>query len=876
MNDTYKGRNMDLSTTSFSDFSNGSSLKEQPFAGFRPHHFKTLYEMAIRHDVAKMPVNFDEDDIEFLQQFPHAFWVKAHQQRYNLLFDALEKLHHERRQMGHDALKDAIIKAMTTQNWTPLKRLMTDDLVAHMARHLRPSLVKEMSPRQIDVEADKLAHEFIKTKTDRVEDPGEAEFVFQANDFDPEGDPHGKDTSSQRTRKTVTYVARPFLNRLYHKLERTRGLPHTPDSGLEGVGKFGYDLAEPIRSPNPEELPHATSGMKFPSSDQMQNRIREYMNLNQHRMFGEFPKNAVWLPTKYADRWSIGYVQDKIRKALEARLRISGQYQDNKDLERDARAMAKKQIIELAKAGKLKGPPIPGRFPNGIPIEVEGLEGHERLIPPPLYLPHEAMPVKIKQPDGGVKIVKRQIPLVNPAHFFRELGSDQDDHETETGPSGEERRKYGPDGQPIFRVPADKLRGHEKQFVHVGDDEFVPTKHRGAALDFNHNTEGRQHLTRGDVGYDEAFEKVFGSQRKVVLGTRNRLVPTTGPGFYEDVMRGILMCYSSQACGGGTGHERAILTQNTEDLHQIIVQKMLMDLRNHRLYDPVGRVQYAKNKTSNYIQKDLGQGGGTRRLRKLTQTARTASLDATTTGKDGGQVGIADKLMSQAKAGLPAGIPDKRGMGGRRLDTSGHNNAYSLDNFRATLRQLSGLARDADVTSARAKEMSHGQTGQQIIDMLQGGIADRAAVIEKVSDLLSALYAQSSNAEPEARILATKQVQSWVEDGNNTSEKLVAAFGRHPLVQGAVQGQVNQVNPVPQNPQPIPMASPPALPKQGDTQGRMKEILARRKMGGTLPKAEPGLPLVQPVASIPTGSRTELSGQKKYAEMTHHLKSCCA
>ena len=166
------------------------------------------------------------------------------------------------------------------------------------------------------------------------------------------------------------------------------------------------------------------------------------------------------------------------------------------------------------------------------------------------------------------------------------------------------------------------------------------------------------------------------------------------------------MCFSSQACGGGTGHERVILIQNIEDLHQIVVQKMLMDLRNERLYDANGRQNYAKNKTSSFIQKDQGQGGGTRRLRKLTQTARTASLDATTTGKDGGQVGIADKLMSKAKGGLPVGMPEKRGVGGRRLDTSGHNNAYSLDNFRATLRQLSGLARDADVTSARAKENS--------------------------------------------------------------------------------------------------------------------------------------------------------------------------
>jgi hypothetical protein len=56
LNDTYKSRNMDLSTTSFSDFFNGTFLKDQHFAGFRPNHFKTFYEMAIRGDIAKMAV----------------------------------------------------------------------------------------------------------------------------------------------------------------------------------------------------------------------------------------------------------------------------------------------------------------------------------------------------------------------------------------------------------------------------------------------------------------------------------------------------------------------------------------------------------------------------------------------------------------------------------------------------------------------------------------------------------------------------------------------------------------------------------------------------------------------------------------------------
>ena len=610
--------------------------------------------------------------------------------------------------------------------------------MANLSRHFQPALVNKLNPKQIDIEADKLAHEFVKSKTDRVEDPGEVEFTFQDNDFDPEGDEHGKDTSSQRTTKKVTYVAKPFLNRLYHKLERTRGLPHLPDSGLEGVGKYGYDLAEPIRSSNPDETPNATSGMKFPTPEQTQNRIRDFLNLNQHRIFGDLPKNAEWLPTKYTDRWSIGYVQDKIRKKIEARLRISGKYEDNRELERDARLLAKKQVIDLAKAGKLKGPPIPGRFPNGIPIE---LDGQGRLVAPPLYLPHKLMPVKVKQPDGKIKVMKREVPIVNPAHFFRELGSHVEDYETETGQDGEQRRKYGPDGEPIYRVQRNKLRGHEKQFVHVADDEFIPTRHRQAgALDFNHNVEGKQHLSRGDIGYDEAFEKVFGSQRMVRLNAKNQIVPTSGAGFYEDILRGILSCINTTACGGATTHERDVLRTNIEDVHQMIVQGILADLGNPKLYDKSGRQMYSKNKTTLYVQRN--QGAGTRRLRKLTPTGRSVSFDATTVGKDGGQVGVADGLMSRIKD------RDKLGNVNADLDPSDH-------------------------------------------------------------------------------------------------QKVASAFAK---------------------PQPVPMTPQPVVPKQDDSQARMREILAKRKIG----VAGSGPPIAQPV---PSGTSIELVGTKKYGESANRFRS---
>src|ERR1019366_10393811 len=144
-------------------------------------------------------------------------------------------------------------------------------------------------------------------------------------------------------------------------------------------------------------------------------------------------------------------------------------------------------------------------------------------------------------------------------------------------------------------------------------------------------------VARSNARFWPAFRALL---THVLLDAKNRLVPTTGAGFYEDIMRGVLACINSAACGGATSHERAILLQNIEDVHQIIVQAMLADLGNEKLYDRQGRLNYAKSKAANYIQKNQGQGGGTRRLRKLTQAGRDVSLDATTAGKEGGRVSI--------------------------------------------------------------------------------------------------------------------------------------------------------------------------------------------------------------------------------------------
>ena len=766
----------------------------EKFAPTRP--FKKLFEMAIRHDIGKLPVNIDQDDVEFLQQFPHAFWKKAMQMRYDMLYDSIEKLHKDRRSIHkYEEIKDAILDAMNGgEDWSTLTGVIPDNILHHLK-----SASQELKNNEKIKEAEKLAHEYVKSKTPHVDEPkGEVPFTISSTDYDPES---GKGIGSRNKQPTQTIMAKPFLNRLYHKLETTKGSDFHPESGLEGKGKFGYDMANPhpkgkytrVNDEGDEEeveVPHSTDGMRFPTETAIEARLTDFFNINMHRILGELPKDAVWLKTGFKDTWSAGYLEKELMKSIEAQLRIGGQYEDNKTLRADAAKMAKEQIIQMAKAGKLKGPPIPGKFPEGQTIEVTGPEGQERLVKPDLYLPYGMKPIKTKEPNGEVKTSNRMVPLVNPAHFFRELGSNKNDFTYDE----DGKMKFDDNGKPIYSVPKEKLRGYQNQFVHVGDDEYVDDGRQKAAgaLDFNHDAEGKMHITRGDPGYQEAFDKVFSDQIRGNI-VRDRFVPSKDGGYYKDIIDGILDCYRNQGCGGSTGHERAILLQNIEDFHQIVVMKMTNNLRDPKLYTEEGRRTFANTKVSSIMQKDQERGGGTRRLRKLTQSARDASLDATTAGAEGGELSIADKIsmgvQDKSKLGVgdgdgPTRLSGKRGKGVRKQNTGGMNTPYNLETMRETLVQLKRDAQQADAESEHAIQMSQRGTGEEIVTMLKKGINDRADVIYYITDLLVSLYKNSGN--PQAKKFANDMIKDWVANGADSSEKLLAQFEAHPLVKQAV------------------------------------------------------------------------------------------
>ena len=50
-----------------------------------------------------------------------------------------------------------------------------------------------------------------------------------------------------------------------------------------------------------------------------------------------------------------------------------------------------------------------------------------KVILPDIYLPHVQKKMKVKKEDGSTKEEGHWVPILNPAHAFRELGDDESD-----------------------------------------------------------------------------------------------------------------------------------------------------------------------------------------------------------------------------------------------------------------------------------------------------------------------------------------------------------------------------------------------------------------------------------------------------------------
>ncbi len=735
-----------------------SSLGGDGMSGlFQRKYLRNMQEMALHGYVPRAPVHIDQDDIEFMRQFPHEFWPQALADRYEMLFKSIKALHDMKVAMGYEQLRDAIYQALRYQTesaWKNLHKLedhikLPKTYVNSLKTRYQESYTRDKSDSALVNIADKEAHDHIKQRTPHIPgDQEEADFTFRDTSFDPAT---GKKRSN-RTRETITFVAKPFLNRLYHKLETTEGDPHHPESGLEGTGRYGFDMRNPIESSDKDVHSHSTAGMRFPTAKQIRDRVRSFLVLNSHRMFGDIKDPDVkWMKGDGKDTFTVDQVKDKLEakhrnqllKAVQQSPELQAQFPTGSEVQKEANRRATEEIKALIKAGKLMGPEAPG------------LQGHERspkLTPtggiekPNLVLPYKEETVRVKDKDGKVKEVKRWIPVVKDAHLYRQMNDSDFVTEKYIDENGKEQTR---------RVPKnpDRVTGHNKDFIKVDDEEFQYGDPKGigaqGSLHLNHRTESIKHLVAHTPEFNQRYKEVIESQQQVVY-SGGSIQPAENSGIYLDFLKGVLNCIRSNSCGGKTDFENALMMQSVVELHQLVFQTAVNELDNEKLNTPQSRTSYAKDKTNLYAQDNWG--GGTRRKRAFTDEARRSAGQAST------------RIQS-------ATAPNK------------------LQAFRDMMKEIQALrqrAHEVESSSDTAIQASREDIGSAVVGRLKQIVIEKNNIAEEAADILAAiqLYINGGSKE-DATEYGKSQVKSWVEDGLD-SEMMIASLQNHPLVKQAL------------------------------------------------------------------------------------------
>lgn len=326
-----------------------------------------------RHDIITRPVNIDKNDIRFLEQFPPTHWAQALYQRFNMLHQALKEFYATEVSSNYEGLAKRIEAAI--QNPSLINGLIgilppeqASDLrdLATRRRYALSHQIPEMNDKEIQIEAEKIAHEsLISQKRD--------DFVNRLKNMKPQhfrvngGYFNQQKQKRQGGAKTQEIIeAYPMLDALYEKLDK----------------EYGFDLAFPEGSP--EQSTAITEGLKFPSLDQLEQVVKNYLNANYHRVFGELDdKDAVWYQhdlqdNRIADEY-LKELKDHFVKTLKGRdddqAKSNPKYErmSSAELNKAAEEEAEREFYRLAQSGQLKSAPDPSRHPAGAPLQYKKL-----------------------------------------------------------------------------------------------------------------------------------------------------------------------------------------------------------------------------------------------------------------------------------------------------------------------------------------------------------------------------------------------------------------------------------------------------------------------------------------------------------------------
>lgn len=515
----------------------------------------SLVEMAMKGEIAKTPIRIDKDDLDFLYQFPPKYWGKALHARYHDdLYQAL-KTRQEGRGISRNKVKDVVQKALMTQNFSNLTGILPNDKIEELRKNYGPewaSEYKRKGERAFNNAAHGAADDFSYYHSEEETPNSPISEEPKLYRFKAPG-------SNVHKERFETFKAKPFINRLIHKLEKTRGLKHAGAIGDELVrqlgqhghetGQYGYDLDQvkegrPKQKKGDTEIPHSTGGMQMPTYDTTVDRVKDFLATNAHRIYGSLPGDSdyqgdatkVTLPNgevKEIKGWhpveagasrdweqtGVGtghlydaFIKSKYQDPLEQRYftllgnangsftTLSGNTVDPRRFGNRSEQSAEAKRLAIADVQWLKEH---GDI-KGPPIP--GHEKHAQGIPfkdvsknseakQIVHLPHFDHEITSVGDDGREVKQTVKMPYVHPAGYFRSIGILPEDFERDD----EGKIIIDANGKPkLSQETKERAVGYQKDYLPVHPDEYDSI--RSAARKKGVYAAGALHVNQNTAG----------------------------------------------------------------------------------------------------------------------------------------------------------------------------------------------------------------------------------------------------------------------------------------------------------------------------------------------------------------------------------------
>jgi len=697
--------------------------------------YKLFLEMARRGkgayvgDMSKIPLNYDTDDLSFLKQFPTALWSRASEKRFEMLHDALEEMHSKRL----DIIKNGDEKKGIPKDFDKeIKKFLLSNESKKLSEEVHTTVDgKLVLPLSDDAKAEAIAEddafEIVKQETENLKDlgldPKVVNFVMNKS-------------PTTKSKKLVTIKAIPYLNRLYHRLERTRGEKHIAGSENEndgaGIGKYGYDLSHPQKTKSSDgSIKKFTRGKTWVGPNAWERSIKDYIVHSSHGHFGTHPRvlsadfsddiEIKWLPMDGKDGRPKIYdpTYDWMIEDKEKRLKFLNDTEEKKLTPKEIEERAVAEINLEISSGKVFAPDVPDieKDKRKFYINDKG-----KVISPFAYLPHE-------QINGQWE------PLLNPSTYL----------ETKRDDNG--KRSY-------------ELHDIGHTGTHFGPTTNIKT----VGINPNKNAQ-----SRGYADTDVASNMHLKNNFDELLDNKGQI---------QDFIRGIRLCLKGNCGGASYVVKTMLLNNNIEDLHNLVYEKAIESLSDDStLFDNKGRMNFARNIVSNYLQKAV-HDQPPRRLRKGTSsTLSFSSIDGSSDIDPG----------TRGNIGTDAAI----GRGGRIHPNITNIEDY-LNRLKAAAEAAASVASSNQKTNATSadklnKIIKSTLTKQEFFDSIEDIlISDAGNTQEKASELIKGWIETGTDLDAVVSIVsgmikAEAEVSKIIKPRTLNTPKLVAPIIRSPL-----------------------------------------------------------------------------------------------